>query len=209
MSHLLSEEAVTWEGTVRTALTAQHVYPKTQGGRIPTWIGVGGSPESLVRAARYGFPVALAIIGGDPARFGPYVDLYRRALEHFGKEPLPLAGHSTGFIAETDEEAKEVLWPHYQAILTRIGRERGWPPITRERFDADVSHGALHVGSPETVARKIAQTVRALQVDRFDLKYSNGTLPHERLMTAIELYGTQVIPRVRDLLSTDRVASAA
>jgi probable LLM family oxidoreductase len=209
MSRLLTEEAVTWEGTVRAALHAQHVYPKTEGGQIPTWIGVGGSPESVVRAAQYGFPMVLAIIGGDPARFAPYVDLYRRALAHFGKEPLPLAVHSPGFIAETDEEAREVLWPHYQAMLTRIGRERGWPPMTRDRFEAELNHGALHVGSPETVARKIAETVRVLNVERFDLKYSNGTLPHERLMTAIELYGTQVIPRVRELLAADRVASAA
>jgi probable LLM family oxidoreductase len=209
MSHLLAEQAVTWEGTLRAALRAQHVYPKTEGGHIPTWIGVGGSPESMVRAAQYGFPVALAIIGGDPARFVPYVDLYRRALRHFGKGPLPLAVHSPGFIAETDEEAKDVLWPHYRAMLTRIGRERGWPPMTRDRFESEVKHGALHVGSPETVANKIAQTVRVLNVDRFDLKYSNGTLPHERLMTAIELYGTQVIPRVRELLATGNVATAA
>jgi probable LLM family oxidoreductase len=209
MSRLLTEQAVTWEGTLRAALTTQQVYPKTESGHIPTWIGVGGSPESVVRAAQYGFPLALAIIGGDPARFAPYVELYRRALDHFGKERLPVAVHSPGFIAETDQEAKDVLWPHYQAMLTRIGRERGWPPITRERFEAEVDHGALHVGSPETVARKIAQTVRVVEVDRFDLKYSNGTLPHERLMTTIELYARQVIPRVRELLSIDAIAAAA
>src|SRR5919199_3335188 len=174
MSHLLTEQAVTWEGSVRAALSNQQVYPKTEGGSIRTWIGVGGSPESVVRAAQYGFPLVLAIIGGTPARFAPYVDLYRRALEHFGHERLPVAVHSPGFIAETDQEAIDVLWPHYQVILTRIGRERGWPPITRQRFEAEVSQGALHVGSPETVAQKIARTVRALDIDRFDLKYSNG-----------------------------------
>ena len=209
MARLLSEEVVTWEGTVRAALHDQQVYPKTEGGHIPTWIGVGGSPESVVRAARYGFPLVLAIIGGSPARFAPYVDLYRRALDQLGREPLPVAVHSPGFVAETDQEAIEVLWPHYQAILTRIGRERGWPPITRARFEAEVAQGALHVGSPETVARKIARTVRALDIDRFDLKYSNGTLPHERLMTAIELYGREVMPRVRELLAEDGLASAA
>jgi probable LLM family oxidoreductase len=207
MSRLLTEDAVTWEGTVRAALQNQQVYPKTESGRIPTWIGVGGSPESVVRAAQYGFPVAFAIIGGDPARFGGYVDLYRRALAHFGKAPLPVAVHAPGFIAETDDEAIDVLWPHYQTIITRIGRERGWPPITRARFEADVRGGALHVGSPETVAQKIARTVRVLNVDRFDLKYSNGTLPHERLMTAIELYGSEVIPRVRELLAAEPVSS--
>jgi probable LLM family oxidoreductase len=201
MSHVLTEQAVTWEGTVRAALREQQVYPKTEGGHILTWIGVGGSPDSVVRAAQYGFPLVLAIIGGEPARFAPYVDLYRRALAHFGHDPLPIAVHSPGFVAETDAEAREVLWPHYQAMLTRIGRERGWPPLTRERFDAEIEHGALYVGSPATVAAKIARTVRLLDVDRFDLKYSNGTLPHERLMGAIELYGGRVIPQVQAQLS--------
>jgi probable LLM family oxidoreductase len=201
MSHVLTEQAVTWEGTVRAALREQQVYPKTEGGHILTWIGVGGSPDSVVRAAQYGFPLVLAIIGGEPARFAPYVDLYRRALAHFGHDPLPIAVHSPGFVAETDAEAREVLWPHYQAMLTRIGRERGWPPLTRERFDAEIEHGALYVGSPATVAAKVARTVRLLDVDRFDLKYSNGTLPHERLMGAIELYGGRVIPQVQEQLS--------
>lgn len=209
MAQLLTEEPVTWEGSVRAALSNQQVYPKTESGHIRTWIGVGGSPESVVRAAQYGFPLVLAIIGGDAARFGPYVDLYHRALEHFGHERLSVAVHSPGFVAETDDEAKEVLWPHYQAIITRIGRERGWPPLTRERYEAEVEHGALHVGSPETVAKKIARTVQTLNVDRFDLKYSAGTLPHERQMTAIELYGREVIPRVRELLTAEVVATAA
>ena len=209
MSHLLTEGAVTWEGTVRAALSGQQVYPKTSGGPIRTWIGVGGSPESVVRAAQYGFPLVLAIIGGDPARFAPYVDLYRRALAHFGREPLPIAVHSPGFIAETDQEAIDVVWPHAQVQLTRIGRERGWPPATREKFEADVAQGAHHTGSPETVARKIARTVQVLNVDRFDLKYSNGTLPHERMMHAIELYGTQVIPRVRELLAQEPSSAIA
>jgi probable LLM family oxidoreductase len=209
MARLLAEEPVSWEGSVRAALQEQHVYPKTEGGPIRTWIGVGGSPESVVRAAQYGFPLVLAIIGGEPARFAPYVDLYRRALEHFGHPRLPIAVHAPGFVAATDQAALDVMWPHYQTIMTRIGRERGWPPMTRERFEADVVHGALHVGSAETVARKVSRTVRALDVDRFDLKYSNGTLPHPHLMAAIELYGSEVIPRVRELLATDDVASAA
>src|ERR1051326_3050069 len=179
MAYLLKEQAVTWEGSVRAALNDQHVYPKTEGGRIPTWIGVGGSPESVVRAAQYGFPLVLAIIGGDPARFSQFADLYRRAVEHFHPEQaaLPLAVHSPGFIAATDDEARDVLWPHYQTVITRIGRERGWPPLTRERYEAEIARGALYVGSPETVAHKVARTVQVLGVDRFDLKYSNGTLP--------------------------------
>jgi probable LLM family oxidoreductase len=207
MSHLLSEEAVTWEGSVRAALNAQEVYPKTQRGRIPTWVGVGGSPESVVRAAQYGFPLVLAIIGGDPARFTGLAELYRRALAYFGKDALPLAVHSPGFVAATDEEAREVLWPHYRDVITRIGRERGWPPLTRDRYDAEIAQGALFVGSPATVAAKIAATVRLLNADRFDMKYSNGTLPHDRLMTSIELYGREVVPRVRELLATQALAA--
>ncbi|WP_305783614.1 LLM class flavin-dependent oxidoreductase [Symbioplanes lichenis] len=201
MADLLTEEPVTWQGTVRPPLTNQQVYPKTEAGRIPTWIGVGGSPESVVRAAQYGFPLVLAIIGGEPARFAPYVDLYHRALKEFGKDPLPVAVHVPGFIAPTDDEAVETLWPHARKSLTRIGRERGWPPLTRDRFEADITEGAWHVGSPATVAAKIAKTVKALNIQRFDLKYSHGTLPHENLMTAIHLYGTEVIPRVKELLA--------
>ncbi|AGZ42099.1 LLM class flavin-dependent oxidoreductase [Actinoplanes friuliensis] len=203
MAALLTEGPVTWQGSVRPPLTDQHVYPKTTSGRIPTWIGVGGSPESVVRAARYGFPLVLAIIGGDPARFAPYVELYHRALDQYEREQLPIAVHAPGFIAATDEEAVETLWPHARAVITRIGAERGWPPLTRDRFETDIAEGAWHVGSPETVARKIARTISVLDVQRFDLKYSAGTLPHEAMMTAIHLYGTEVIPRVRELLENE------
>ncbi|MGA3487658.1 LLM class flavin-dependent oxidoreductase [Micromonosporaceae bacterium DT55] len=201
MARLLTEEPVSWQGTVRAPLTRQQVYPKTESGRIRTWVGVGGSPESVVRAARLGFPLSLAVIGGDPARFAPYAELYHRALAEFGRERLPIAAHVPGFIAATDAEAVDLLWPNARDMLNRIGRERGWPPMTRARFEADVAEGAWHVGSPETVARKIASTVRALGLQRFDLKYANGTMPHEHLMTAIELYATEVIPRVRKLLA--------
>lgn len=197
---LRSESRVTWEGTVRGPLDAE-VYPKTERGSLPAWIGVGGSPESVVRAARYGFPLALAIIGGEPARFAPYADLYRRALDELGQEPQPILVHSPGFVADTDEEARELLFPHFKANRDRIGRERGWPPASRLDFDREVAGGSLYVGSPETVAQKIAATVRVLGIDRFDLKYSNGPLPHEHLMGAVELYGTKVAPRVRELLA--------
>ncbi|WP_067500294.1 LLM class flavin-dependent oxidoreductase [Actinoplanes sp. TFC3] len=202
MAELLTERAVTWQGTVRAPLSAQEVYPKTEAGRIPAWIGVGGSPESVVRAAQYGFPLVLAIIGGEPARFAPYVDLFHRALERFDREKLPVAVHAPGFIAGTDEQAVETLWPQARKAMTRIGAERGWPPLTRERFEADIAEGAWHVGSPQTVAAKIARTVQSVGIQRFDLKYSVGTLPHEDLMTAIHLYGTEVIPRVKELLGS-------
>lgn len=202
LSHLLTEGPVTWQGSIRPPLADQQVFPKTASGSIRTWVGVGGSPESVVRAAHYGMPLVLAIIGGEPARFRPYVELYRRALTQMGKDPsLPVAVHSPGFIAETDEEAAELLWPHHKKMVDRIGAERGWPPTTRERFADEIATGALHAGSPETVAQKIATTIRELGIQRFDLKYSTGALPHEHLMTSIELYGTRVIPRVRQLLA--------
>jgi probable LLM family oxidoreductase len=204
LSKLLTEDAVNWEGTIRPPLVNQQVYPKTASGSIRTWVGVGGSPESVVRAAHYELPLVLAIIGGEPARFRPYVELYRRALEQMGHDTtLPVAVHSPGLVAASDEEAAELLWPHHKKMVDRIGAERGWPPTNRERFEAEIATGALHAGSPETVARKIATTVTDLGVQRFDLKYSTGELPHEHLMTSIELYGTQVIPRVRELLAQE------
>jgi probable LLM family oxidoreductase len=204
LSHLLREDAVTWQGSVRPPLTGQQVYPKTASGSIRTWVGVGGSPESVVRAAHFGMPLVLAIIGGQPERFKPFVELYKRALEQMGRDTtLPVAVHSPGFIAATDAEAADLLWPHHKKMVDRIGAERGWPPTNRERFEDEIATGALHAGSPETVAQKIAKTVRDLGIQRFDLKYSTGEMPHEHLMTAIELYGTQVIPRVRELLAQE------
>ncbi len=201
LAQLLAERPVTWEGRLRAPLREQDVFPKTESGPITTWVGVGGSPESVVRAARYGFPLTLAIIGGAPERFAPYVDLYHRALTQLGRPDLPVAVHSPGHLADTDEEAKEQVWPHYSAMIARIGRERGWPPPTREQFEGEVASGSLYVGSPETVARKIARTVGRLGIQRFDLKYANGSTPHELLMHSVELYGTRVIPRVRELLA--------
>jgi probable LLM family oxidoreductase len=198
---LLDQEPVTWSGRTRSALTNQRVYPPVENGRLRTWVGVGGSPESVVRAARHGLPLTLAIIGGSAKRFLPYVDLYKRALKEFGKPDQPVAVHSPGHVAATDEQAKEELFPHYMAMMNRIGRERGWPPRGRSDFERETGpDGALYVGSPETVAAKITQTVRDLGLSRFDLKYSNGTLPHEKLMKSIELFGTRVMPKVRESL---------
>ena len=200
-ARLLAEEPVTWSGKTRPALRDARVYPPTEHG-LRTWVGVGGSPDSVIRAARHGLPLMLAIIGGNPQRFAPWVDLYHRALAQFGRAALPVGAHSPGHVAETDEQAREELWPHYAAMFGRIGAERGWPPVTRAQFERECGpDGALCVGAPETVARKIAATARALGLSRFDMKYSNGTLPHERLLRSIELYATQVVPRVRNLLS--------
>lgn len=200
-ARLRSEDEVSWQGSIRPPLPPSHVYPKTAAGTLPTWIGVGGSPESVVRAARYGFPMMLAIIGGDPSRFVPYVDLYRRALDELKQPALPIGVHSPGFVADTDEKARELLFPHFVANRNRIGAERGWGPTTRAQFDAEIEHGSLYAGSPETVAQKIAATVQALGLERFDLKYSNGPVPHEHNMESIRLYATEVIPRVREILA--------
>jgi probable LLM family oxidoreductase len=200
---LLDGGPVTWSGRTRAALRDQRVYPPIESGRLRTWVGVGGSPESVVRAARHGLPLTLAIIGGNPSRFRPYVDLYLQSLERFGKPVQPIAVHSPGHVADTDEQARAELWPHYAALVTRIGRERGWPPVTRDHFEREAGpDGALVVGSPETVATKIARTVKLLGLSRFDLKYSNGTLPHGALMRSIELVGTKVAPRVRELAAS-------
>ena len=195
---LLDQKPVTWSGRTRSGLTNQNVYPPIESGRLRTWIGVGGSPESVVRAAKHGLPLTLAIIGGSATRFMPYVELYGKTLAHLGKAMLPIGVHSPGHIAATDEQAKEEIWPHYAAMMNRIGRERGWPPRGRDDFEREAGPaGALYVGAPETVAKKIVSTVKALGVSRFDLKYSSGTLPHAALMKSIELYGSEVIPRVR------------
>lgn len=200
-SHVLTEQPVTWSGSTRPALEGVEVHPRTESGRLSTWIGAGGSPESVVRAARYRLPLMLAVIGGPAERFTPLADLYRRALEQLGSEPLPLGVHAPGHVAETDEQAREELWPHYELMYSRIGRERGWGPTSRAQFDAEADGGAVHVGSPETVARRIADTMRAVGAERFDLKYATGPMPHDRLVRSIELYGSRVAPMVRDLLA--------
>lgn len=197
---VLREQPVTWSGTTRPPLADQSVYPKTQSGRLTTWIGVGGTPQSVLRAAHYGLPLMIAVIGGDPRRFAPFADLYRRALREMGKPELPVGLHSHGFVAETDAQAREDLFADYKRMRDKIGAERGWPPMTRGDFEREIEHGSLYVGSPETVARKITASVKALGVSRFDMKYSAGPLSHEKMMRSIALYGGKVIPLVREML---------
>jgi probable LLM family oxidoreductase len=197
---LLEEKPVTWSGTMRASLDNADVFPKTESGHLTTWVGVGGTPESVIRTARYGFPLMLAIIGGAPKRFASYIDLYRRAAEQFGTTAHPVGMHSPGFIADTDEEARELHWPHYRVIRDRIGALRGWPPIRQDEYEREIEHGSLYIGSPETVARKMAQAIKALGVGRFDLIYTAGAQPISARLRAVELYGTKVIPMVRDIL---------
>ncbi|WP_422114851.1 LLM class flavin-dependent oxidoreductase [Brachybacterium sp. UNK5269] len=200
LSEVLTGEPVTWSGTTRAPLREQSVHPPMER-RLPTWVAVGGSPASVVRAARHRLPLMLAIIGGAAERFAPYVDLFHQAGEKLGHGPLPVGVHSPGHLAADDRTARAQLAPHWIHNRNEIGRERGWGPSGIAEFEAEASHGALYVGGPETVAQKIARTITALGIDRFDLKYANGPMPHEQLMESIELYGTRVIPRVRELLA--------
>jgi alkanesulfonate monooxygenase SsuD/methylene tetrahydromethanopterin reductase-like flavin-dependent oxidoreductase (luciferase family) len=198
---------VHWSGSLRAPIAGLQVFPRTEHG-LTAWVGVGGSPQSVVRAARHGLPLMIAIIGGESARFRPFVDLYHRALRELGHPTLPVGVHSPGFVADTDEAALEQLYPHWERMRNRIGAERGWGPTSPAEFEhAAGPDGALYAGSPETVARKIAATVDALGASRFDMKYSAGTLPHETMLGSIELYATEVAPRVRELLASRTTAT--
>jgi probable LLM family oxidoreductase len=207
-ARLLRDERVTWRGSVRAPLDDVTVYPRPDA-PIPAWVGVGGSPQSIVRAAHHGLPVMLAIIGGDPARFRPYVDLSARACAQYGRPALPVGVHSPGHVGPTDAEAQERFWPHYKAMHDGIGATRGWPPFTRDAYLAEIEAGSLYVGSADTVARKVARTARLLGPARFQLKYSAGTLPHAVMMDGIERYARDVVPMVRDMLADGSVAAAA
>ncbi|WP_144120185.1 LLM class flavin-dependent oxidoreductase [Catellatospora sichuanensis] len=200
---LQRQDTVTWSGTVRSPLTAQRLHPRMPEGGIPTWIGVGGSPNSVLRAARHGLPLMMAIIGGRPQRFAGNVELYLRALDEFGHPALPIGQHSLGLVADTDEEAVETWWRHWQPVVAQLARERGFYQPTRERYETELDGGALFVGSPETVAQKIATMARDLRISRFDLKYDIMRLPREARARSIELFGREVAPRVRELLTKE------
>ena len=203
------EDRVTWSGTTRAPLVDERLHPRMPDGGIPTWIGVGGSPASVVRAARYGLPLMLAIIGGRPERFAGHVELYHRALAQAGRPELPVGQHSIGLVADDDAEARELWWGYWRPLVEQLGKERGFYPPTPERYAMEVETGALFVGSPETVARRIAKTARDLHLSRFDLKYDVLHLPVEARARTIELYGTVVAPRVRELLAESPAALEA
>ncbi|MFC7787868.1 LLM class flavin-dependent oxidoreductase [Microbacterium sp. MAHUQ-60] len=200
---LMREDRVSWSGRHRAPLDGVRLHPRMPDGGIPTWIGIGGSPDSAVRAARNGLPLMMAIIGGRPERFAGHVELYLRALSRFGREELPIGQHSLGFIADTDALAKSVHWKHWQPVVTAMSEERGFYPPTAERYETEVDTGALYVGSPETVAQKIAATVRANHLSRFDLKYDLLHLSRDAREHSIRLFGERVVPRVRELLDED------
>ncbi|MDM9648339.1 LLM class flavin-dependent oxidoreductase [Rhizobium sp. S163] len=200
-SELVTKDVIDYEEDWRPPLKDQRIYPPIGDGQLKTWIGVGGSPESVIRAVRHDMRLMLAIIGGNPQRFVPYVDLYKKASEQAGRPAREVGVHSPGYIAENDEEARRDLFPHFKKIRDRLGRERGWPPVTERDFDNEIEHGSLYAGSPETVAKKIVNLVRTLGISRFQMKYSAGPMEHEKLMNSIALYGTKVIPLVRSMLA--------
>jgi alkanesulfonate monooxygenase SsuD/methylene tetrahydromethanopterin reductase-like flavin-dependent oxidoreductase (luciferase family) len=194
-----AHERVTWSGKHRPPLDGLGVYPRPLQNPLPVWIAVGGTPQSAIRAGALGLPMALAIIGGEPARFAPFAELHREAARRAGHEPLPaLSINSHGYVAPTREEAKEDSWPSYAAMMNKIGRERGWSPIRRQDFDASTTiRGANFVGSPEDVAQKLLYQHELFGHQRFLLQLSVGTLPHAKIMRAIELLGTEVAAAVR------------
>ncbi len=199
LAKLVKEKPVTWEGKTRAGLRAQRVFPTTANG-IPTWVGVGGSPESVIRTARHGFGLFLAIIGGSAERFAPYIDLFERAQDQFGVPHKPVAVHSPGLVAPTDEEARELVHDGWLKMRTRMGEERGWPAPQPGQFEHEIEHGALYVGSPETVAKKIAATLKTLKVNRFDFKYDQP-VTHAAHQQSIGLYGEKVVPMVKDMIA--------
>jgi probable LLM family oxidoreductase len=199
-ARLLREPRVSWDGSIRPALRDQPIVPRPESGTLDAWVGVGGSPQSVVRAARYGFPLMIAIIGGAPARFAPFAELHRHELLRLGHRAAPVGIHAPGHVAPTDEQAAEEFWPLYQDLLIRLGRERGFRAPTHKSFIREIEMGALFVGSPATVAAKVAATLNSLGATRFDLKYGMGDMPREWLLRTIELFGTSVAPLVRELM---------
>ncbi|MCP3806668.1 LLM class flavin-dependent oxidoreductase [Paenibacillus sp. Lou8.1] len=197
-------EKVTWKGGHRPAINNLGVYPRPVQNPLPVWIGSGGNQESVVRAGLLGLPLVLAIIGGSPVQFAPLVELYKKAARHAGHDAslLPVASHSHGFIAETTELAADKFFPSTQQSMNVLGRERGWGPYTRSSFDAARSfEGALYVGDSDTVAKKIIHLRKQVGITRFLLHVPVGTMPHDDVMRAIELLGTEVAPRVREEIS--------
>jgi probable LLM family oxidoreductase len=193
---LREQEHVSWSGTIRAPLNNAGIYPRAKQTPLPIWIGVGGTPQSVVRAGTLGLPMALAIIGGEPERFKPHADLYREAGKNSKSLRLSLNMH--GFVADDGQQAREQFFPGYQEVMTRIGRERGWPPTTREQFDASCGpRGHLIIGNPKDVADKIIALHKIFGNDRILVQMGLGSLPHRNMLRAIELMGKEVAPLVR------------
>jgi probable LLM family oxidoreductase len=198
---LRDSERVTWSGKHRPPIEGLGVYPRPAQDPLPIWVAVGGAPESAARAGVLGLPMALAIIGGLPERFVPFADIHRKGARRAGHDRLPLSINSHGFIADTAQEAADISFPSVSEVMNRIGRERGWQPLGRDEFDAAMTlRGANFVGSPEDVVEKILYQHELFHHDRFLLQLTVGSLPHDQVLHAIELFGTQVAPAVRKKL---------
>ncbi len=207
---LREHEHVTWSGTRRAPIDGRGVYPRPLQDPLPVWVAVGGAPESAARAGMLGLPMALAIIGGLPERFAPFAEIHREAARRAGHERPALSINSHGFIAETSQAAADAAFPPFLQQMTKIGRERGWPPVQRQDFDAGRTlRGALFVGSPAEVTEKILFQHEIFGHDRFLLQLSVGTMPHRELLRAIELFGTEVAPAVRSALAAEPAVSVA
>lgn len=200
-------EHVQWSGKHRPALTGQGVYPRPMQNPLPIWLGVGGTPKSFARAGALGLPLMVAIIGGETRRFRPLIDLYRETGKRFGHSPdqLKVGVHALGYVAPTTQQAIDDFFPGYARAFTNVGKERGWPPVTRAHFDAQrTAEGALLVGSAEEVAEKIARHSEALGgISRLTFQMNVASLPHAKLMQAIEAIGTQVVPALRRRLAVE------
>jgi probable LLM family oxidoreductase len=195
---LRESERVSWPGGHRPAIDDRGVYPRSLQDPLPVWVAVGGSPESALRAGALGLPMALAIIGGLPEQFVPFVELHRRAGEEAGHGRLPVSINSHGYIADSAQEALDDSYPYVAAMMDKIGRERGWRPHTRTDYDAAATRrGATFVGNPEQIVEKILFQHELFGHDRFLVQFSVGTMPHEKIMRSIELFGTEVAPAVR------------
>ena len=204
---LRTEKPVTWSGKFRAPLTNQDVYPKTATGELETYIGIGGSPESIIRAAKIGYKVIIAIIGGRADRFKPYIKLYHEAAKKFNQPAYPIAVHSHGFIADDQDEALTVAYQNIKANFDRIGLTRGWAPMSHEQFDRETKYGSFYVGTPSVVAQRIATTIETLGLGRFDLVYGAGNQTAAQRERMIELYATQVIPQVKAILQAKQVTT--
>lgn len=207
-SQLLTEGPVTWSGTTRPALDGLEVYPKTEGGALPTWVGVGGNPQSVVRVAQYGFNLMLAGLGMNLPRLTQYVDLFDRALAHF-ETPRPLLGLGVNaYVADTDRQARDELWPEYEVRMNRIGAERGWSGIDRASFEDSIDHGVQLIGSVDRVVDRAIELVRTLGLDRLSMSFDTMSLPLAQKTRSVRLLGEQVLPRVRAALATDASTAA-
>ncbi len=195
---LRAQEHVSWSGTIRAPLNKAGIYPRAKQNPLPVWVGVGGTPQSVVRAGTLGLPMALAIIGGEPARFKPHADLFRESAKRAGHSNVPLSLNMHGFVADDAKAARDTFFPGYAEVMTRIGRERGWPPTTRAQFeDSSGPRGHLIIGNPQDVADKIIALHKIFGNDRILVQMGLGSLPHRDMLRAIELMGKEVAPLVR------------